>query len=159
MSEKKKRRTPYSSRTDIGKIRSNWTKVKGLFAERQWSSAIVRAATAAEIAANYAIRQELVEIRGLDAHFVDHLLKWANGLHGKLTRILVPVVVGDEWHATFSGLVKIAADINGVRNRIVHSGQFKKKSTAVRVIKEAEAVINTLIEPYDKFVAGRIVDA
>ena len=159
MNEKKKRRTPYSSRTDIEKISSNWTKVKGLFAERQWSSAIVRAATAAEIAANYAIRQELVEIRGLDAHFVDHLLKWANGLHGKLTRILVPVVVGDEWHATFRGLVERAADINKERNRVVHSGQFKKKGTAIRVIEEAEAVINTLLEPYDNFVVDRIVDA
>lgn len=142
------RKKPYSQHTDLEKIRKNWIKVRGFIRLKQWSGAIVRAATATEIAANLAIRQELVEIRGLDDEFVDHLLKWANGLQGKFDKLLIPVTRQDEWQPIFKQLRTRAADINTERNSIAHSGQFKKKSTATRVVKEARDIILTLVAPY-----------
>ena len=142
------KKEPYSQHSDLEKIRKNWNKVRGFIRQQQWSGAIIRAATATEIAANLAIRQELVEIRGLDAEFVDHLLKWANGLQGKFDKLLIPITRHDEWQPTFKQLRTRAADINLERNTIVHSGQFKKKSTATRIVKEAREIILTLVEPY-----------
>lgn len=139
---------PYSQKSDLEKISSNWRKTKGMLLNQQWSGAIVRAATATEIAANLAIREELIEIRGLDKEFVDSLLKWANGLAGKIDRLLLPVTVGDPWHPEFRKLRAQAAKLNRERNSIVHSGQFKRKSTAARVIPEARRIILTLTAPY-----------
>lgn len=141
-------RPPYRHRSDLDKIRSNWIKVRGLIQQRQWSGAIVRAATATEIAANLAVRRELVDIRNLDEDFVDHLLKWANGVQGKFDKILIPVMKGDEWLPDFKRLRARAADINRERNTVVHSGSFKKRSTAAKVVKEAREIIHSLIEPY-----------
>ena len=51
----KKEKKPYSERTDLEKIESNWTKTRGLLKREEWSLAIVRAATAVEIAANLVV--------------------------------------------------------------------------------------------------------
>ena len=80
---------PYEERTDLEKCRSQWTKLQGLHTREEWSAAIVRAATAAEIAANYAIRTEFANQSALSAEFVNKMLAWANGLRGKLTNLLV----------------------------------------------------------------------
>jgi hypothetical protein len=47
------KKKPYSERTDLEKIKSQWKKTTGFLERGEWSSAIVRAATAAEIAANH----------------------------------------------------------------------------------------------------------
>jgi hypothetical protein len=45
-------KTPYDDRDDLEKLRSQWKKIDGILERRkEWSAAIVRAATAAEIAA------------------------------------------------------------------------------------------------------------
>ena len=88
---KKKKRKPYSERTDLEKITSNWKKISGLIGREEWSSAIVRAATAAEIATNLVVREELEVKRGLETDFVDHLLEWANGIQGKYQKLILPV--------------------------------------------------------------------
>jgi hypothetical protein len=49
----------YEDRTDIEKIQSNWKKLSGLYSRREWSGSVVRAATAAEIASNLVVREEL----------------------------------------------------------------------------------------------------
>jgi hypothetical protein len=81
-------RKPYSERDDMERLCASWKKLTGFMKRGEWSAAITRAATAAEIAANIAIRHELQEQRNLEASFVDHLLQWANGLSGKLNKIL-----------------------------------------------------------------------
>jgi hypothetical protein len=48
----------FEQRNDQEKIQSQWNKLIGLHSREEWSAAIVRAATAAEIAANFAVRQE-----------------------------------------------------------------------------------------------------
>ena len=74
---------PYEHRTDLEKVQSQWHKLSGLHTREEWSAAIVGAATAAEIAANFAVRQEFAARSKFDSDFVDGLLVWANGLAGK----------------------------------------------------------------------------
>src|SRR5436305_9301680 len=82
---------PYNERTDLEKLQSQWTKLSGLHLRDEPSSAIVRCATAAEIAANYAIRTEWAKQTQFDAVIVDQFLRWANGLSLKISRLFVPI--------------------------------------------------------------------
>jgi hypothetical protein len=109
-------RKPYDERTDLEKCQSQWWKMTGLHGREESSAAIVRAATAAEIACNYAIR---AEIQGkLRAEVVDRLLRDANGIKGKIDRLLIPLVKGTKREAAIRTLkLKALADeINEDRN-------------------------------------------
>ena len=48
----------------------------------------------------------------------------------------------------FTSLGSIIRDINRERNMVVHGGQFKKSTTALKVIKEAKEVIEILVGEY-----------
>lgn len=60
---KKSKKKPYSERTDREKLETNWGKTLKLMEREEYSMAIVRAATCAEIATNIVIRTELTVIR------------------------------------------------------------------------------------------------
>lgn len=145
---KKLKHKPYEERTDIERIESNWKKVRDLLKEGEWSSAITRAGTAAEIAANLAVRHELQEKRGLDKNFVNHLLKWANGLQGKLDKLLRPLHDGSDRALLIKELKKKAEKINEERNAVVHSGEFRKKQVALKIVSEAKYFIERLVLQY-----------
>lgn len=148
-SEKKK---PYDERTDIEKIQSNWKKIHGLLDREEWSSAIVRAATATEIAANLVVRQEFIGFRGLDSTLVDHFLRWANGIQGKFDKLILPSIKGKTYEKDFKALKKRVEDINKERNAIVHSGKFHNKSGAKKIVAEAREAIVGMLAPYgDEF--------
>nr|WKN38273.1 hypothetical protein K4G66_06105 [Tunicatimonas sp. TK19036] len=115
---------------------------------KEWSAAITRAATAAEIAANFAVRHELQKQRQLEPQFVDHLLKWANGLYGKLDKLLCPLHTNQERRKIFNSLKKKAAKINTHRNLIVHSGNFMNQQEAEEITKLAEEFIEALVGDY-----------
>lgn len=144
----RKSKTPYSERTDLDKLESNWNKVSGFMGREEWSAAITRAATAAEIAANIAVRHELQHQRGLEATFVDHLLIWANGLAGKLDKLLRPLHTTKEKQAVFKALKKQAERINTQRNLVAHSGHFMNKKEAEEVVELSRNFIENLIAPY-----------
>lgn len=141
MSERK----PYQERTDLERLQSQWRKLRGLYSRGEWSSAIVRAATAAEIAANFVIRKELVVRYQLDASFVDHLLKWANGLSGKIDQLLLPIFVGRKEHPRLRKLRKVADSINTLRNGIVHRGEFCNETEAMAVIEKSKDFAEILV--------------
>lgn len=141
-------RLPYGERSDHQKIKANWNKVRGLLKRKEWSAAIVRAATAAEIAANLVIRDELIAKRQLDAALVDHFLKWANGIQGKFDKLIIPLVKGREHSKAFGQLAKRVQDINQKRNAVVHTGSFGSEKDARAVTMEAYVVIQELIRPY-----------
>ncbi len=144
----KKIRKPYVERTDIEKIYSNWNKISGLLDREEWSSAIVRAATATEIAANLVVREEFIDARKLNPELVDHFLKWANGLQGKFDKLIIPALRGKDHEQSFRGLKRRVEDINLKRNSIVHSGSFSNRTEANRVVREAKAIIVELLDPY-----------
>lgn len=144
----KKTKKPYNELTDLEKIQKNWNKIRGLMSRREWSSAIVRAATATEIAANLVVREELVDGRQLPAELVDHFLRWANGVQGKFDKLILPLTKGSSSHAILKKLKARVEDINLERNSVVHSGAFKSLSQAQKVIAESKEIINELVGLY-----------
>lgn len=143
-------RRPYEELTDLEKVQKQWHKLSGLHTREEWSAAIVRAATAAEIAANFAIRREFELRSEFEAKFVDSLLRWANGLSGKLDRLLIPLSAVDiAKNKKMKALKSIAEDINIKRNAVAHQGEFCNEDAAQVAIAQAEEFISTLVQIYD----------
>lgn len=142
---------PYSELKDLEKLQKQWYKLSGLHTHEEWSSAIVRAATAAEIAANFAIRKEFEARSELDGDFINHLLRWANGLAGKLDHLLVPLSAGNtKKRKKMKQLKALAEKLNSKRNTIAHQGEFCTESEAEEHIEHARKFITILVGLYDK---------
>jgi hypothetical protein len=146
MSKKKK---PYKDRGDLEKVQSQWHKLTGLHGREESSAAIVRAATAAELAANFAIRTEFKSRSSFDGHVVNNFLKSANGLSGKMGRLLIPLTVEGTKLDTFKKLRPKSERISEMRNRIVHEGDFCNETEAGEIIEAAREFIETLVHVYE----------
>lgn len=143
-------RRPYEELSDLEKVQKQWHKLSGLHTREEWSAAIVRAATAAEIAANFAIRREFELNSDLRPEFVDSLLRWANGLAGKLDRLLIPLSAGNNAkNKKMKALKKVAEDINAKRNAIAHQGEFCNDGEAEAAIAQTKQFISTLVQIYE----------
>lgn len=145
---------PYSERTDLERLESNWRKSVKLFQRDDFSGALVRATTAIEISANLLIREELVTRKGLEAKFVDSLMLWANGINGKFNKIILPYFKADEnrkgLYEVLKGLKGGIEVINKERNLIVHTGKFKNKEKTLNLIRNSQKVIKVLLEISEK---------
>lgn len=139
----------YDQRTDLEKIQSQWNKLRGLHSREEWSAAIVRAATAAEIAANFAIRREFEQRSQFDGQFVNSLLRWANGLDGKINRLLLPLFAGRQGHNVFQKMKKGAEDINRKRNAIAHQGEFCNIGESKDIVEKARIFIENVVGLYE----------
>jgi hypothetical protein len=137
---------PYNERTLEEKIDSNWNKTIGLMKRGEFSTVIIRAATTVELAANLLVKHEFQHNRKLPEHFVDNLMMWANGLMGKVDRLLLPIYKNTDSENALKEVKKRSKDINDERNNVVHRGQFKAKKTAEKVLKEAEFIVNKFAE-------------
>jgi uncharacterized membrane protein len=144
----KPKKLPYDERPDFQKVKAQWHKLTGLHGREEWSEAVVRAATAAEIAANFAIRQEFALSSNFDAPFVDGLLKWANGLSGKLDHLLIPLIGARMSDEQRSHMRSLARSVNDDRNKIVHRGEFRSAAASRQIIEHAREFIETLVRRY-----------
>ncbi|MBA4760879.1 hypothetical protein [Sphingomonas sp.] len=143
---RKATKKPYNERSDLEKLRAQWTKLSGLHQRDEPSAAIVRCATAAEVAANYAIRAEWSRRTDFNAAVIDHFLRWANGLQLKITKLFVPVhFPNPARNPTAKALINSAEKINAVRNAVVHQGSFSNTEEAQAAIEEAKAFINMIV--------------
>lgn len=142
-------RKPYEKRSDLEKIQSQWNKLTGLHSREEWSAAIVRAATAAEIAANFAIRKEFEAKSQLSPSFVDSMLRWANGIAGKIDRLLINLTEGEKNHKTIKKLKSVSEQINKKRNAIAHQGEFCNEKEAKDAIQQSRDFIETLVRIYE----------
>lgn len=143
-------RTPYNQRDDLNKIQSQWTKLKGHHSREDWSAAVVRAATACEIAVNLAVRREYSAKHGqLDVDAVNTELMRANGLRGKLQKILLPFVKEKPHNIAVLELKKLALTINDKRNLIVHSGEFCEEPEATALIEQCAQFVVGLVKIYE----------
>nr|CAS02561.1 putative integron gene cassette protein [uncultured bacterium] len=79
---------------------------------------------------------------------VNHFLRWANGIQGKFDKLILPVTKGTSTHAQLKKLKARVEDINLERNSVVHSGSFKNKPQAKKVITEARSIIKELVDIY-----------
>ena len=138
----------YDERTDIEKIESQWTKLSGLHTREESSAAVVRAATAAELAANLAVRQEFAARSQFNAAFVDKLLRWANGLTGKIDKLLLPMLDGEPKHGRIQKLCKLARKINDKRNDIAHRGVFCSQKEATALIADCKKFVVGVVGHY-----------
>lgn len=143
------RKKPYDERTDAEKIHANWSKTCGLFLRGEHSMAVIRAATTVELAANLVVREELENNQKLPRAFVEHLMKWANGLVGKLDRLILPITEGTNKGDIFKSVKTKVQDINKHRNGVAHRGEFKIKKTSSRIIEESRHVIQVFVQQYD----------
>jgi hypothetical protein len=139
----------YEDRTDLEKIQSQWNKLTGLHSREEFSGAVVRAATAAEIAANFAVRQEFESQSKCTEGFVNNLLRWANGIEGKLNRLLIPMTEGSKRHKTLTEVKKSVERINKKRNAVAHQGEFCNIDESKEVIDDARHFIETVVKLYD----------
>ena len=121
---------PYDERTDDQKLESNWRKASRLYERRDWSAAIMRAATSTEIAANIYVRHFLVTEHKLPHSYVDALLVSANGLDGKFKRLIRPAAEHRGTWQVFKPLQKRIEALHDHRNGIAHSGHFKDENDA-----------------------------
>lgn len=145
----KTKRKKYNERDDLEKIESQWTKLSGLHTREEWSAAVVRAATAAEIAANLVVREEFAKRSDFDAAMVDSLLKWANGLDGKVSRLIKPLLAGRGSDlATVTSLFKKMEAVSQKRNRIVHAGEFCGAKEAAPLIASCKKFVEGLVGIY-----------
>ncbi|GAB1406100.1 hypothetical protein MASR1M8_00190 [Thermomonas brevis] len=145
----KKPRKPYDDRSDLEKLQSQWWKLSGLHSREEWSAAVVRAATAAEIAANIAIRSEFQKIGSFSSSFVDSLLIWANGLRGKLEKLLIPISKDTERGPAIAALKGLALEVNAVRNGIAHRGEFCSAKKAATTIQKAREFVDGIMQIYE----------
>lgn len=140
----------YAELTDLEKLQKQWHKLSGLQTRKEWSAAIVRAATAAEIASNFAVRQEFTAKTKLDVDFVNHLLRWANGMAGKLDRLLVPLSASNSKRNKKMKQLKVFAEkLNQKRNAIAHQGEFCNEDEAQAHIDLARKFITDLVSLYE----------
>lgn len=145
----KTKRKPYEERDDLQKIKSQWRKLSGLHTREEWSAAVVRAATAAEIAANLAIREEFAQRSEFKADVVDSFLIWANGLDGKMKRLIFPLLAHRSKDlALMKKLYKGISAVNTKRNTIVHGGHFCNEDEATELIAACKTFVEGVVGIY-----------
>lgn len=146
MAATKKTKSTDIKPSDMVLLQKQWRKLSGLHGRGEWSAAITRAATAAELSANIAIRFEFESRSTFDRAFVDSLLKSANGLAGKVDRLLIPLVENNTVRAkVVKKLVSISKTINSKRNAVVHQGEFCNEVEADEIISAAREFISVLL--------------
>lgn len=138
----------YADLDDLNKIAKQWHKMSGLHSREDWSAAMLRAATAAEIPANFAIRKEFAARSQFDAAFVNSMLKWANGIDGKITKLLKPLYAGSDRAKAIKKLKTESDELNVFRNDIVHSGAFMNIDEAKAAIAHAKWMVEKLVGFY-----------
>ena len=144
----KLKKAPYRKRSDAERLLSQWNKINGLCENREWSAAVVRAATAVEISLNMAARRMLPYANNDEKQALDKKLKDANGMLGKFKKILLPNEQDKDKKRSLTDLRDQLLELNDKRNSIVHSGAFCYKSTARKLIGSAQAAIQCITLAY-----------
>ena len=144
--------TAYDQRSDREKIESQWRKLSGHMTppRRDWAAAVVRAATAAEIAANLAVRAEYAKRnKEIPAESIDGSLRSANGLDGKMQRLIRPLLIDRPNDLTkIEGLYSSMSVAIKKRNAIVHGGEFCDEEPARLHIATCKAFVEGLVAMY-----------
>ena len=140
---------PYQENTDIKRIKSQWRKLNDSNSRERWSTAIVQAATAVEIAADLVVRKELQSKGKLDAAFVNCLLEWANGIVEKMDRLILPLFSGSKQFARLKKHKSVAGKIDEKRNAIVQRSKVCTEREATIVINKAKTIIESLVKIYN----------
>lgn len=145
MSEQLANKVPYSQLSDDVKIKKNWNKTLALYSRDEHSTVVMRCCTCLELATNFAIRQEFAEY-SLPSNVVDQLLRNSNGIHHKYHKLYLPLIEKWDHHEEHKKLWKKISKVNEVRNKIVHGGEFKNKTTASNCVNSTYSILDDLLE-------------
>jgi hypothetical protein len=103
-----------------------------------------------ELAVNFAVRQELVIERELPLPFVDGLLKSTNGVRNKYQNLFLPIMAEYEEFDALKRLWKTHIEpINKQRNAVAHSGEFRSRSAAEKVMIDTYGGLLEIMKLYD----------
>lgn len=130
----KDNRNGSADRTDLENLQSTWTQVGDLMKRKQWSAAVVRAASAVELALNIASMCELRERPHLEPDLVEHLFGCANHMVGKLDKPLRMAGTSVEPREKFKRLRDIAARIDEQRNLVIQMGAHMTEDEATEIV-------------------------
>jgi len=142
------KKKPYQDLDDLEKLGKQWRKLSGLHHREEWSAVIIRAATAAEIASNLAIRREFGARSEFNAKFVNALLIWSNGLQGKVTRLLKPLYEGGPRAKELNRLINVMERINIKRNAVAHAGEFCSSGEADAIVDDCRTFVEGIVRLY-----------
>ena len=120
----------------------------GLMERREYSLAVVRAATMTELLTNYVIRHELKSRHNIPNEFIDELFMWANGITGKWDRLLLKLNHPPDTKSKLSQIYTKVKALNKDRNKIVHSGAFRDRKPAEEMIALAQKITVDLFALY-----------
>ena|SRR5579862_2791493 len=96
-----------------------------------------------------AIRAEFASRSQFDSDFVDSLLTWANGIDGKINRLLIPLCKGiTNKEQELRRLRAYAERINKERNAVVHRGEFRNEAESEATIKDVKVFVKGLVTLY-----------
>ncbi|MEQ1521496.1 MAG: hypothetical protein ABL936_09530 [Aestuariivirga sp.] len=146
--KKKLKKAPYKERSDSEKLLAQWNKIQALCRRRDWSAAVIRAATAVEVCLNLAARKVTPNTSLEEKENLDEKLRKANGMLGKFKEILIPTESDVTRKQNLVNLRDQIVDLNDKRNAIVHSGEFCNKRVSRQLIHEAQTVIRSIIAIY-----------
>jgi hypothetical protein len=85
----------------------------------------------------------------LNATFVDSQLKWANGIAGKIDRLLLNLTEGEKHHKIVTKLKKLSDSVNKIRNAVAHQGEFCNETEAKEAIRQSKEFIEGLVQIYE----------
>ena len=87
----------------------------------------------------------------LPHEFVDHLLRWANGLKGKLDKLAKPLFEKCFLKTDYTTLRENVDAINVERNSVAHQGIVKTRKVAREIISKTDQAIKTLFNSYEAY--------
>ncbi len=133
---------------DLSILEDNWHKACRLYARREYSAAILRAATAVELVLNYAIRQQLVHKKKLPPQLVDYLFQRHQGPAQKFELYRKLMVRSQRLVKIDSLKGPLETVISFHRNAISHRGEFKGPNEACAALQECYSVLSLLVGFY-----------
>jgi hypothetical protein len=76
-------------------------------------------------------------------------LRWANGLPGKLDRLLLPLLKGQKKLSKVTALRPLAQRIHDQRTDIVHRGEFCSEAVSTALIDDCQKFVHGIVRMYE----------
>jgi hypothetical protein len=76
-------------------------------------------------------------------------MKWANGLQGKMDKLILPIVKNSPRNKPFKRLAKTIREVNKERNGVVHRGEFRGRKIARLTLEKVRQIVLALVTLYE----------
>ena len=141
-------RKPYRDRDDMERLADSWRKLNGFMTSRRMVGRDHARRDRGGDSCQHRHPARATAASSARAGICRLLLKWANGLAGKIDRLLNPLHTTKARKALFMSLRTKAEKINDFRNQVVHSGNFMNENEAKDIVAVSREFIETLVGSY-----------